>query len=141
MLVLEQVATVDKDFLSLPVERSQAFLERNAGFIRRLQHAELADPNLDPDLAALVLSVMVSRSANAVLAVGFRDADLAALAATVTRLWLNSLRRRPTADGRPWHGADPGTLPEPAGPVSFMPLPPGGPRRPADEHRAGPERR
>jgi len=44
MLVLEQMATVDKDFLSLRLERSQAFLERNAGFIRRLQHAELATP-------------------------------------------------------------------------------------------------
>jgi hypothetical protein len=33
MLVLEQMATVDKDFLSLRLERSQAFLERNAGFI------------------------------------------------------------------------------------------------------------
>jgi hypothetical protein len=31
MLVLEQVATVDKDSLSLRLERSQAFFERNAG--------------------------------------------------------------------------------------------------------------
>jgi AcrR family transcriptional regulator len=92
MLVLEQVATVDKDFLSLRLERSRAFLERNGGFIRRLQDDGLADPELDPELAALALSVMVSRTAYAVLAVGLCDADLAALAATVTRLWLNGLR-------------------------------------------------
>jgi hypothetical protein len=92
MLVLEQVASVDKDFVSLRLERSRAFVERNAGFIRRLQRDGLADPGLDPDLAALALSVMVSRSAYAVLAVGLRDADLPALAATVTRLWLNGLQ-------------------------------------------------
>lgn len=92
MHVLEQVAAVDKDFLSLRLERSRSFLERNAGFIRRLQHAGVADPDLDPELAALALSVMVSRSAYAVFAVGICDADVAALAATVTRLWLNGLQ-------------------------------------------------
>jgi AcrR family transcriptional regulator len=92
MHVLEQVAAVDKDFLSLRLERSRSFLERNAGFIRRLQHAGVADQDLDPELAALALSVMVSRSAYAVFAVGICDADVAALAATVTRLWLNGLQ-------------------------------------------------
>jgi AcrR family transcriptional regulator len=92
MLVLEQVANVDKDFLSLRLERSRAFIERNASFIRRLQRDGLADPGLDPELAALALSVMVSRSAYAVLAVGLRAADVPALAATVTRLWLNGLQ-------------------------------------------------
>jgi len=92
MLVLEQVASVDKDFLSLRLERSRAFLERNAGFISRLQLDGIADPDLDPELAALALSVMVSRSAYAVLAVDLLEADLAALAATVTRLWLNALK-------------------------------------------------
>jgi AcrR family transcriptional regulator len=92
MVVLEQLASVDKDFLSLRLERSRAFIERNAGFIRRLQHDGLADRGLDPELAALALSVMVSRSAYAVLAVGLCEADPTALAATVTRLWLNGLQ-------------------------------------------------
>jgi AcrR family transcriptional regulator len=92
MLVLEQVASVDKDFLSLRLERSRAFLGRNASFIRRLQRDGLADPGLDPELAALALSVMVSRSAYTVLALGLVEADLEVLAATVTRLWLNGLR-------------------------------------------------
>jgi AcrR family transcriptional regulator len=104
MLVLEQVAAVDKDFLALRLERSRSFLQRNAGFISRLQRAGLADPDLDPELTALALSVMVSRSAYAVFAVGVCDADVAALAATVTRLWLNSLQvAAGPAAGRPEH--------------------------------------
>ena len=45
MALLEQVATVDNDFLELRLQRSAAFLARNARAIRRLQRAGLADPS------------------------------------------------------------------------------------------------
>ena len=70
MALLEQVATVDERFATLRRERSEAFLARNARAIRRLQRAGLADTALDPDLASLALSTMVSRSAYAAFAVG-----------------------------------------------------------------------
>ena len=92
MALLEQVATVNDAFLRIRLERSRAFLTRNARAIRRLQRAGLADPDLDPDLASLALSVMVSRSAYAAFAVGREPVDTARLAATLTRLWVNSLR-------------------------------------------------
>ena len=92
MALLEQVATVNDDFLRIRLERSEAFLARNARAIRRLQRAGLADPDLDPDLASLALSVMVSRSAYVAFAIGREPVDTARLAATLTRLWVNSLR-------------------------------------------------
>jgi AcrR family transcriptional regulator len=92
MALLEQVATVDKSFRELRLERSAAFLARNARAIRRLQRAGLADPALDADLASLALSAMVSRSAYVAFALGRPPADVGQLAATVTRLWVNALR-------------------------------------------------
>jgi AcrR family transcriptional regulator len=92
MALLEQVATVDERFAALRLERSDAFLARNARAIRRLQRAGLADPALDPDLASLALSTMVSRSAYVAFALGREPAGLEALADTLTRLWANALR-------------------------------------------------
>jgi len=91
MALLEQVATVDRDFLELRLRRSAAFVARNARAIRRLQRAGLADPALDPELASLALSAMVSRSAYVTLAVGRKPVDVGRLAATLTRLWVNGL--------------------------------------------------
>jgi AcrR family transcriptional regulator len=91
MALLEQVATVDERFAALRLERSEAFLARNARAIRRLQRAGLADPGLDPDLASLALSTMVSRSAYAAFAVGRPSVSVEQLAETLTRLWVNAL--------------------------------------------------
>jgi AcrR family transcriptional regulator len=93
MALLEQVAAVDEKFRAIRLRRTEAFLARNARAIRRLQQAGLADPALDPDLAALALSTMVSRSAYAAFALGAtRPVDAGELAATLTRLWVSALR-------------------------------------------------
>ena len=93
MALLEQVATVDEDFMRLRMERADAFVRRNAKAIRRLQRDGQADPDLDPDLAALAISTMVSRTAYAVFVLGRKPrADVDHLAATLTRLWANALR-------------------------------------------------
>jgi AcrR family transcriptional regulator len=98
MALLEQVATVDEAFRELRLQRSAAFLARNARAVRRLQRAGLADPALDADLASLALSTMVSRSAYVTFALGQGPADVGRLAATLTRLWVNALRIPPAAD-------------------------------------------
>ena len=92
MALLEQVATVDEDFRELRRRRSEAFLARNARAVRRLQRAGLADPDLDPDLTSLALSTMVSRSAYAAFLLGTAPSGVEQLDATLTRLWVNSLR-------------------------------------------------
>ncbi len=92
MALLEQVATINDKFLQLRLERSEAFLQRNARTIRRLQRAGLADPDLDCDLASLALSTMVSRSAYVAFVVKPKPVDTARLAATLTRLWVNGLK-------------------------------------------------
>jgi AcrR family transcriptional regulator len=92
MGVLEQVATVDPRFGELRLRRSQAFLTRNARAIRRLQEAGLADAGLDPDVAALALSNMVSRTAYAVFVLGLEpETDIGRLADNLTRLWVSAL--------------------------------------------------
>jgi hypothetical protein len=91
MALLEQVAAVDDKFRRIRLQRTEAFLARNARAIRRLQQAGLADNALDPDLAALALSTMVSRSAYAAFVLGDPPAALEPLAATLTRLWVNAL--------------------------------------------------
>lgn len=98
MVLLEQVATVDEDFLRLRMKRTDAFVRRNAKAIRRLQLAGQADPELDPSLASLAISAMVSRTAYATLGVGQRAVDLDRLVATLNRLWTNALRISPQTE-------------------------------------------
>lgn len=89
--LMEQVAAVDPEFMKLRQERSEAFIRRNASFIRRLQRDGLADPELDADLAAGGLSQMVSRMANRAFVQG-RSVPFEKLVGTTTRLWANALR-------------------------------------------------
>jgi len=91
MRLLEQVANVDDTFRELRRRRSQAFARRNARSIEDLQRRGLADPSLDPLLAASALSSMVSRTAYAAFVLGDQW-DFEELVATLTRLWGNALR-------------------------------------------------
>ncbi|MGH1563585.1 TetR/AcrR family transcriptional regulator [Mumia sp. DW29H23] len=90
MRLLEQVAAIDDRFADMRWQRGRAFTERNARSIRALQERGLADPEVDADLAATALSMMVSRTAYNTYVLG--DArDLDTLTATLTRLWVNAL--------------------------------------------------
>lgn len=91
MGLMEQVALIDDDFRKLRLERARTFAQRNAKSIRRLQADGLADPGLDPLLAAHAINGMVSRMASMVFVHGARI-PFEALVATVTRLWANALR-------------------------------------------------
>jgi AcrR family transcriptional regulator len=91
MRVFEEVAAVSERFRMMREERSQSFYRRNARAIRRLQDSGDADPDLDPEAAAIALSTMVSRVAYAVFARGTVNLTPDVLLDTVTRLWVNAL--------------------------------------------------
>src|SRR5437867_3879851 len=91
MRLLEQVASIDDEVRELRRRRGEAFAERNARTIRDLQARGLADPDVDPLLAASALSAMVGRMAYSTYVVG-DDWGLDELVATLTRLWANALR-------------------------------------------------
>jgi len=60
MALMEQVAAVDPRFRRLRIQRARAFIARNEEALIRLQERGLADPGLDPRLAAQALSAMVA---------------------------------------------------------------------------------
>jgi AcrR family transcriptional regulator len=100
MGLMEQVAQVDEDFRKLRLRRAKAFVERNARAISRLQQRGLADPDLDPDLAAHAMSSMVSRMAYQRYVQGLGRASPEALTSTLTRLWANALGITPRVASR-----------------------------------------
>src|SRR3989442_4136451 len=91
MRLLDQVATIDDDVRELRRRRGAAFAERNARSIRDLQARGLADPDVDPLLAASALSAMVGRMAYSTFVIGERW-KIDELVETLTRLWANALR-------------------------------------------------
>jgi AcrR family transcriptional regulator len=90
MRVLEQVATIDDNVCELRRARGQAFAERNARSIRDLQERGIADPGIDPLLAAAALGAMVGRMAYSTYVMGDRW-EREQLVTTLTRLWANAL--------------------------------------------------
>lgn len=90
MLLMEQVAGIDPQFREMRRRRGWIFAQRNSKRIEDLQARGLADPDLDPLLAARALSGMVSRLAYYTFALG-DEVDLEALVATATRLWVNAI--------------------------------------------------
>ena len=91
MALMEQMSTINDDFLRLRLERANAFADRNAAAIRRLQQQGLADPELDPLLTAQAVSAMVSRMAYLTFVHGAAY-SFDELLQALTRLWANALR-------------------------------------------------
>lgn len=90
MRALEQAATSDDNLRELRRERGESFARRNARRIRELQASGLADPELDPLLAAKAVDSMVGRMAYATYVLG-DECPFDELVATLTRLWANAL--------------------------------------------------
>ena len=91
MGVIEQVSRYDdyvRDFLEA---RNRAQRDMVADSIEQLQKRGMADPDLDPTIAAAALGSMTSRFAEMWLAQGMVDFDLEEASATVTRLFVNAL--------------------------------------------------
>jgi AcrR family transcriptional regulator len=98
MGLMEQVAQINDDFRRVRLRRVRAFADRNARSLARLQARGLADPGIDPKLAAHALSAMVSRMAYLRYVHGFGSGSTETLAQTLTQLWVNALRI-PTTPG------------------------------------------
>ncbi|GAA2084942.1 TetR/AcrR family transcriptional regulator [Aeromicrobium tamlense] len=90
-LLLEQVATIDPDFRKLRLERGKAFAERNARWIKRLQDAGYANPELDPYMTARALSPILGRMAYHVFALEEPGMSEDAIVRTATRVWMDAL--------------------------------------------------
>lgn len=90
MMLQEQVATIDPEFRERRLKRGEAFAERNAKSIQRLQEAGVIDRALDPVMTSRALSGMVGRLAYSSFALG-ENWSVDDLVATTTRLWANAL--------------------------------------------------
>jgi AcrR family transcriptional regulator len=91
MALMEQVAQIDEDFRRVRLRRVRSFTDRNAKAIEQLQARGVADPDLDPVLAAQALSAMVGRMAYFRYVQGLGNASVDSLARTLTRLWAGAL--------------------------------------------------
>ncbi|HME03854.1 MAG TPA: TetR/AcrR family transcriptional regulator [Solirubrobacteraceae bacterium] len=104
MRVLEQVATIDDNVRELRRARGRAFAERNARSIRDLQERGVADPGIDPLLAAATLGSMVGRMAYSTYVMGEKW-EREELVTTLTRLWVKRAshprRRTPPSEASP----------------------------------------
>jgi AcrR family transcriptional regulator len=116
MALFEQVAQIDEGFRQRRVARSDAFAQRNAKMIARLQADGQADPSLDPLVAAHALGAMVSRVAYAAFVLNQPVASFEVLIENLNRLWTNALlleplQHRPTAS--PPHNVPHRSMPAP----------------------------
>jgi AcrR family transcriptional regulator len=109
MGLMEQVAQIDEDFRRMRLRRVRSFTDRNAQAIQQLQRRGLADPDLDPQLAAQALSAMVGRMAYFRYVQGLGNASVESLAKTLTRLWAGAL-------GIPLTRKLPAVVPQPSKP-------------------------
>ena len=88
--LLIQVAEIDPRFRAMRRARAEAFVTRNARAITDLQRRGLADPEVDPQLASMALSGMVSNVAADAYSLA-EDYPTEQVVRTVTRLWTNAL--------------------------------------------------
>jgi AcrR family transcriptional regulator len=91
MALMEQVAHIDEDFRRLRLRRVRAFEQRNAAAVAALQRRGLANPDLDPRLAARAVSAMVSRVAYLRYVQGYGSESAESLVQTLSTLWAGAL--------------------------------------------------
>ena len=91
MGVIEQVSRYDDYVHDVLAERHRHYNALVTESIRQLQKRGMADPKLDPAIAASALGSMTDRFAEMWLAQGWLDCDLDTGAEQVTRLFVNAL--------------------------------------------------
>jgi len=91
MRVIEQVARYDEHVFAVRAAAGARHRRQIADSIGRMQRRRLADPKLDPEIAAAALGSMVERFAEMWLAQGQLEADLDDAAETLTALFVNAL--------------------------------------------------
>ena len=73
------------------MRRQRHFAERAEQSIRRLQEAGVADPDVDPAIAAVTLGAMVARFAELWLVQDYADYDFDDAVDQLTRLWAKAI--------------------------------------------------
>ena len=98
MGVIEQVARYDREVSATRLERQLGYTARAADGIRHLQSLGLADPGLDPAVAATALTAMVARFAEMWLVQGTVTCELDEAVDLLTAICANALGLREPAD-------------------------------------------
>lgn len=96
LAVIEEMSIRDSHFRELKLQIRAPFLQRNEEGIRRLQAKGLADPDLDPELAATMLGGMVESFSLLWFVHGVKYDEEAAVE-TLTRLWAQAIGLRTPA--------------------------------------------
>jgi AcrR family transcriptional regulator len=91
MGVIEQVSRYDDHVNAARMATQRHFAERAERAIRRLQAEGVADPEVNPTMAADALGAMVARFAELWLVQGYRTYRLDDAVEQLTRLWANAL--------------------------------------------------
>jgi AcrR family transcriptional regulator len=89
--LIEQVSGYDKEVNALRLSRYQRHTERAAERIRQLQRRKLADPKLDPLLAAAALGALTSRFAEMWLVHRAVDSTLEHAVDQISRILTNAI--------------------------------------------------
>ncbi len=97
MGVIEEVSRYDATVKEARRRRHRHFADRAERAIRRLQDLGRADPEVDPEIAALALGSMVARTAELWLVEHWGDYELDTIAEQLTALWANGIGLRESA--------------------------------------------
>ena len=92
MGVIEQVSRHDAHVNAVRAATQKHFAERAERSIRRMQAAGVADPHVDPAIAATALGAMVARFAELWLVQDYARYDFDEAVDQLTTLWCNALR-------------------------------------------------
>lgn len=90
LAVLEEMSPHEDYFRNLMLDIRRIFVRRNENGIRRLQQQGLADPDIDPAIAASALGGMLERFAHVWLLLGDQYDEEDAVA-TLTQLWAGGI--------------------------------------------------
>ncbi len=97
MGVIEEVSRYDAPVNEARMRRQKHFADRAERAVRRLQQAGLANPEVNPEIAALALGSMVARTAELWLVEDWGDYELDTVAEQLTLLWANGIGLREAA--------------------------------------------
>lgn len=100
MGVIEEVSRYDDQVNEARMRRQKHFADRAEKAIRRLQDAGAADPDVDPEIAALALGSMVARAAELWVVERWGEYELDTFADQLTRLWANAIGLQEPRSGR-----------------------------------------
>lgn len=94
MGVIEEVSRYDSFVNEARMKRQKHFAERAEQAIRQLQERGAADPEVDPEIAAVALGSMVARFAELWLVEDWGEYDFDVASEQLTKLWANAIGLR-----------------------------------------------